>query len=137
MNLVDKAFLLKKTSIFNSLDMDFLLAISDKAETVTFKPNTFIFSEGQQSFSLYIISEGLVRLSRSTASLEVNLKPYDSFGEEGLFSNKPRLYSAKAATAVKALVLSKGVFLCVIEECPSIAIYLLELYAKQVPLRLP
>lgn len=137
MNLIDKAFLLKKTSIFNSLDMDFLLAISDKAETIVFKPNTYIFSEGQQSFSLYIISEGIVCLSQPNSSIEVNLKPYDYFGEEGLFSNKARSYSARATTMVKTLVLSKGVFLCIIEECPSIAIYLLELYAKQIPLRLP
>lgn len=137
MNLVDKAFLLKKTAIFNSLDMDFLLAISDKSDIVMFKPNAYIFSEGQQSFSLYIISEGFVTLSKSDSLLDAKLKPYDCFGEEGLFSNKSRQYNAKAITNVKTLVLSKGVFLCVIEECPSIAIYLLELYAKQVPLRLP
>lgn len=135
MNLIDKAFLLKKTSIFNSLDMDFLLAISDKAEVVCFKQNVPIFLENQPSFSFYIISEGFVTLSQTASPHIVKLKPRDCFGEEGLFSNKSRGYSAKTTSHVKALTLTKGVFLCIVEECPSIALYLLELYAKQISLR--
>ncbi|EPJ33286.1 putative cAMP-dependent protein kinase regulatory chain, partial [Chlamydia psittaci 06-1683] len=63
MNLIDRAFLLKKNPIFNSLDMDILLAISDKTEIMIFKPGVKIFSIEEPSFSLYIIVEGYVKIT--------------------------------------------------------------------------
>ena len=57
MNLIDRAFLLKKTPIFQSLDMDLLLAVSDKTEVMIFKPESTIFSLGQQGYTLYVIME--------------------------------------------------------------------------------
>ncbi|EPJ32039.1 cyclic nucleotide-binding domain protein, partial [Chlamydia psittaci 06-1683] len=61
----------------------------------------------------------------------------ECFGEESLFSNKPREYNAEAITQVRTLTLSKGQFLSIVEECPSVALSLLELYAKQITFRHP
>ncbi|WP_201456889.1 cyclic nucleotide-binding domain-containing protein [Chlamydia sp. 17-3921] len=137
MNLIDRAFLLKKTQFFHSLDMDLLLAISDKTEIMIFKPGTTIFSLGQQGHSLYVIKEGFVTITHNMTKEVVNLKPKDCFGEESLFSNKSREYNAFATTQVRTLVLSKGQLFNIIEECPSVALSLLELYSRQVSFRLP
>ncbi|MBQ8499045.1 cyclic nucleotide-binding domain-containing protein [Chlamydia sp.] len=135
MNLIDKAFLLKKTFLFASLDMDVLLSIADKSEVMLFKASSEIFSEGQRSFSLYVIAEGCVKIFSKEAAIDVSLKPFDSFGEESFFNNSIRKYSAEAITLVKTLILSKGQFLSIIEECPSVALALLELYSKQIIFR--
>ncbi|EPP35694.1 cyclic nucleotide-binding domain protein [Chlamydia ibidis] len=135
MNLIDRAFLLKKTMIFNSLDMDLLLAISDKTEIMVFKPGSKIFSKRQSGFSLYIIAEGYVKISQEDPYSNVTLKSEDCFGEESLFNNKPREYDAEAITQVRLLILSKGQFFSIIEECPSVALALLELYTKQITFR--
>ena len=87
MNLIDKAFLLKKTFLFASLDMDVLLSIADKSEVMLFKASSEIFSEGQRSFSLYVIAEGCVKIFSKEAAIDVSLKPFDSFGEESFFNN--------------------------------------------------
>ncbi|WP_348664035.1 cyclic nucleotide-binding domain-containing protein [Chlamydia vaughanii] len=136
MNLIDRAFLLKKNPIFTSLDMDVLLAISDKTEIMIFKPGAKIFSIEQPSFSLYIIAEGYVKITDSS-SLSVTISSHECFGEESLFSNKLREYNAEAITQVRTLILSKGQFLSIVEECPSVALSLLELYAKQITFRYP
>ena len=121
MNLIDKAFLLKKTFLFASLDMDVLLSIADKSEDMLFKASSEIFSEGQPSFSLYVIAEGCVRIFAKEPAINTRLKPLDCFGEESFFNSKPREYSAEAITLVKTLVLNKGQFLSIVEECPSVA----------------
>lgn len=136
MNLIDRAFLLKKNLIFNSLDIDILLAISDKTEVMVFKPGSKIFSIEDPSFSLYVIVEGHVKIT-DNASLSLVISSHESFGEESLLSNKPREYNAEAVTQVRTLILNKGNFLHVIEECPSIALTLLEIYAKQIVFRYP
>ena len=135
MNLIDKAFLLKKTFLYASLDMDVLLSIADKSEDMLFKASSEIFSEGQPSFSLYVIAEGCVRIFAKEPAINTRLKPLDCFGEESFFNSKPREYSAEAITLVKTLVLNKGQFLSIVEECPSVALALLELYSKQIIFR--
>lgn len=135
MNLIDKAFFLKKTNIFRSLDMDLLLAISDKTEAMIFKPGAKIFSEGDSSFSFYIIVEGCIKVT--LGSLTETLKSQDSFGEESFFNNKFREYTAEAITQVKMLILNKGQFLNIVEECPPVAISLLELYTRRIQFRHP
>lgn len=137
MNLIDRAFLLKKTPIFQSLDMDLLLAVSDKTEVMIFKPESTIFSLGQQGYTLYVIMEGCVKITKSNLSQEIILKSQDCFGEESVFSNKTREYTASATTQVRTLVLNKSQILNIIEECPSVALSFLELYSKQIGLRLP
>ncbi|SPN73438.1 MlotiK1 channel,Predicted signal-transduction protein containing cAMP-binding and CBS domains,Cyclic nucleotide-binding domain [Chlamydia serpentis] len=137
MNLIDRAFLLKKTIIFQSLDMDLLLTIADKTETIICKPGSSIFSIGQPGFSFYIIVEGYVTISKEELDPPLNLKPLDCFGEESLFNNKLREYNASANTQVRILVLSKGQILNIVEECPSVALSFLELYAKQLGFRQP
>lgn len=135
MNLIDKAFLLKKTFLFASLDMDVLLSIADKSEVMLFKAGSEIFSEGQPSFSLYVIAEGCVRIFAKEPAINVRLKPLDCFGEESFFNNKVREYSAEAITLVKTLILNKGQFLSIIEECHSVSLVLLESYSKQIVFR--
>ncbi|ANH79036.1 cyclic nucleotide-binding domain-containing protein [Candidatus Chlamydia sanziniae] len=137
MNLIDRAFLLKKTIIFHSLDMDLLLGIADKAEIMIFKPGANIFSIGQRGFSFYIIVEGHVIISYDKLETPIKLKSKDCFGEESLFNNKLREYNACANTQARMLVLSKGQILNIIEECPSVALSFLELYSKQIEFRLP
>ncbi|WP_213358362.1 cyclic nucleotide-binding domain-containing protein [Chlamydiifrater phoenicopteri] len=135
MNLIDKAFLLKKTSFFSSLDMDVLLAIADRTDNLTFKPKSEIFEVGQPGFSLYIIAEGTVTIRGASKEILDELKPEECFGEESLFNNRFREYSALAKTFVRVLALSKGQFLSILEECPSVALSILELYSKQVSFR--
>ena len=55
LNLIDKAFLLKKTSFFGSLDLDLLLSIADKMESLTFRPADIVFQFDQEAYRMYLV----------------------------------------------------------------------------------
>lgn len=136
MNLIDKAFLLKNTQLFRSLDMEVLLSIAEKAELLSFKPGNVIFSLHQPAYCLYIVAEGSVIVQlHNNCDTQYELFPKDFFGEESLFNNMARQYSVKAHSKVKLLILSKGQIMNIIEECPSVGFTLLEMYTKQITFR--
>jgi hypothetical protein len=63
LNLIDKAFLLKKTSLFGALDLDLLLSIADKMECVYFRPADTIFQLDQDAYRMYLIVSGQVLIA--------------------------------------------------------------------------
>ena len=131
-NIIDRAFFLKKTQIFSSLDLDFLLSISENMEITYHKENTPIFEYNQTGSHLYIICEGIIEIIDANKKLICELFIQDFFGDENLFHYKNRLYTAKTKTKAATLSLNKQQFQSIILECPSVAISLLELYSKNI-----
>lgn len=138
-SLIDKAFLLKKVKLFCSLDMDFLLAISEKTEVSHYKSGTEIFRSGQSGTRMYIIAEGIVEIRVSDKKDIVTiweLGAPECFGDESLLNEKPRGYEASAKMDLKLLSFSKTQFLNILEECPSVALAFLETYATKTTFRI-
>lgn len=134
-NIIDRAFFLKKTYLFSSLDLDFLLSISEHTEIFYYKENTSIFEYNQTGSRLYLICEGVVEIIDKNKNLISELLPQDFFGDENLFHYKNRHYTAKTKTKTALLSLNKQKFHSIILECPSVAISLLELYSKNMSFR--
>ncbi|MCB1113214.1 MAG: cyclic nucleotide-binding domain-containing protein [Chlamydiia bacterium] len=117
--LIDKAFLLKKTPLFQNVDLDSILAAADKLGLADWDPNEVIFNAGDEATRMYFIAKGKVQ-----AGEEVLESPA-FFGDEALFNEKPRAYTAKALEDTLLLTLSKTNLLTIISECPQVAIGLL------------
>jgi CRP-like cAMP-binding protein len=126
--LVDKAFFLKKTPLFGSLDLDLLLAIADKMNVVQFKEGETIFEDREEGFRMYFIVKGEVGVSKS----QTPLMEKEFFGEEALFNEKPRAYKAIARKETTLMALSKTHLLTIISECPSVALGFLQVYTASV-----
>ena len=135
LNLIDKAFFLKKTRLFATLDLDILLSIADKMEMTHFRPFDPIFSPEQEAHRMYFIINGHVVISDRTGSKLAELLPGDFFGDESLFNEKQRAYSAVCKTKVELLSLPRSHLLSIINECPAVAISLLECYASTLSFR--
>jgi CRP/FNR family cyclic AMP-dependent transcriptional regulator len=135
LNLIDKAFLLKKTALFGSLDLDILLSIADKMESLHYHPQDPIFQIHQDAHRMYLILSGHISICDSQGSEIAQLKAGDFFGDEAIFSEKKRAYSATSASRVELLALTRSHLLSIIQECPSVALSLLEAYANQQPFR--
>lgn len=131
-NLIEKAFLLKNTPVFKSLELDSLLSISEKIELVTYPPGTPIFNEGDEALHLFLVIEGSITLNGIEKQ---SLKEGSFFGDEHLFSGTRRTYSATSESAVTLLCLLKRHLYAIMTECPSVAIAWLESYARDVSLR--
>lgn len=126
LNLIEKAFLLKKTSLFSEINLDNLVAIAEKLDSVSLGENQYIFQENQPPLFMYILAHGEIKLSTS----HTPLKPGDSFGEVALFKNQKHTSYAQALTECHLLALTKKHLSAIIAECPSVAIKLLEDFAK-------
>jgi CRP-like cAMP-binding protein len=135
LTLIDRAFLLEKTPLFSSLDLDALLPIADKLQQSTFLNGEIIFDVDERAERMYLIAEGEVTLFNSSNTPLAVLKAVDFFGDEALFNDQPRAYRAKASKISTLLCLTQTNLLTIISECPSVAVGLLQTYAREMPLR--
>lgn len=134
LSLLDKAFCLKKNNFFGSLDLDLLLILAEKTELLLFKKGETIFSCQSETHRMYLIVEGEVAIEYQQ-SPPLSLKKGECFGDEALFSQKMHFYKASCLTTTTLLVLLRSHILSLIEQSPSFACSLLELYAEKIPFR--
>lgn len=137
LTLIDKAFLLKRTAPFSTLDLDLLLTVADKLGLVRFDPGDYIFVIGEEANRMYFIVNGQVQIQGANKQHFYTLENGDFFGEESLFNNKPRSYAALAPMETYILTLSRTNLYTIISECPSVAIGFLQVHTSALPLRPP
>ncbi|MGM0440414.1 MAG: cyclic nucleotide-binding domain-containing protein [Chlamydiota bacterium] len=121
---IDKAFNLKKIYLFKKLDLEVLIAIADKAEELFFREGDEIFHQKQDANHMYFVIEGVVKITPPQTTSTIDQHHF--FGEESLFNEKPREYSAYCLADCHLLTLSKGHLLTIIYEFPSVAVQFLK-----------
>ncbi|NGX60951.1 MAG: CRP-like cAMP-activated global transcriptional regulator [Chlamydiae bacterium] len=135
LNLIDKSFLLKKTPLFTALDLDILLTIADKLELLSFDKGEKVFRYGQDAKRMYLIVEGEIEILDEEESKLSVLGSGFFFGDEAIFAEKARGYTARVVEDTTLLALSRSHLYTIIGECPSVAIAFLEAYASTTPFR--
>lgn len=132
-SLIEKAFFLKKLRLFNELELELLLAIAEKLHEDDYDANEKIFSLGQVANRIYFIVQGKVEIFDTQSKVIAELQNSSYFGDESLFNEQPRAYSASCKTDSILLSLSRSHLLSIISECPSVAVALLQSYSRQLP----
>lgn len=135
LTLIDKAFLLKRTPLFSSLDLDLLLTIADKLGLVVSDPGDCIFMLDEEANRMYFIVKGQVEIRTGQHQVLCTLEHGDFFGEESLFNNQPRSYEAFTPLETHVLTLSRTNLYTIISECPSVALGFLHVYTSSLPHR--
>lgn len=135
LNLIEKAFFLKKVKPFSELDLDLLLAVAEKLYYDEYDADERVFSHGQAANRMYLIVKGNILIHDERMKPLFHLCDKDFFGDESLFNEQPRSYGAICTADTQILTLSRSHLLSVISECPSVAISLLQCYAQQNPCR--
>lgn len=120
LNTLERAFILKKVPVFEDLNLETLLAIAEKTEQSVYEPGALVFKENDSGNRVFILVEGALLLGSTL------LRPYLLFGEESVFNKKSRQYSAQAKEKTCLLHLSETHFLQVVQECPEVALRLLQ-----------
>lgn len=96
---------------------------------VKFPKGKYIFNEGESSRGIYCISNGLVKLERTSKSGGVRLlnvlQDGDLLGCRTVFSNEKYTVSAVALEDTIACFVPRGVLLSLVEKEPALAIELL------------
>lgn len=136
LTLIEKAFFLKKVKPFADLDLDLLLAIAEKAGIDDYDQNERVFVSQQAANRMYFIMQGVIEIFDEQMRPLGILTANDYFGDESLFNEQSRSYTAICKTDALLLILSRSHLLSIISECPSVAVFLLQSYAQQFPCRL-
>lgn len=135
LTLIDKAFLLKRTPLFGTLDLDLLLSIADKMGLVLFEAGDEIFPVNQEAHRMYFIAKGTVLIRDAAHQLLARLSTADFFGDESLFNGKLRAYEAISETDTYLLTLSRTHLSMILSECPPVAMGFLQEYSSQMNFR--
>jgi len=135
LTLIDKAFLLKKTTLFGSLDLDLLLSIADKLNSVAYKAGESVFVVNEDANRLYLIYKGEVEICDADNLPLALLTATDFFGEESLFNDRPRGYQAICRKETQLMTLSRTNLFTVISECPDVAVSFMQVYTAALEFR--
>jgi len=123
---MSRAEILKQSLIFSSLNEDELAELSRLAIERNFKPDEFVFWEGDAPDYFYIVVEGRVKIVKYSSSgkefIIAFFSPGEMFGEVAVFEGKPYPASAQAVADTKVLAIKKEDFLSFLATRPQVAL---------------
>jgi len=112
--------------MFSSLNEDELAELSKFAIERNFKPEEFVFWEGDAPDYFYVVVEGRIKvLKYSSLGKEFIIaffSPGEMFGEVAVFESKPYPASAQAVSEAKVLGIKKDDFLSFLSTRPQVAL---------------
>lgn len=102
---------------------------------VKFQQGDFVFHEGDEGSSMYIIEDGAVDILKSADGDErklASLEQGDFFGEMSVLDDQPREASARAASECQLLRIDKAMFGEMLRQNPEIAVRMLRKLARRL-----
>ena len=115
---------LRATPLFEQLEDSALERISVRAVRRSYRKGEFIFRQGDDAASLFVVVSGTVKVHVTSEDGDsvvlATLQTPDVFGELSLMDEGPRSASAEAVGSVELLEVGRGPFFELLEEDPSI-----------------
>lgn len=111
------------------------LVATEGVAAVRFAPGKVIFSDGDETGRLFLITAGRVRVGRHRADRECLfsvLGPGEVFGEEAVFDPGPTCTGASAMTEVEALAIGRRAVLSLLIADPDAAQRVMRVMARRV-----
>jgi CRP/FNR family transcriptional regulator, cyclic AMP receptor protein len=119
------AGLLGSTELFKELEPPVLEQLGRNVTVRNYRRGHLIFAQGEPGDSLFVISEGLVKVFVTSEEGEdmvlVTLRAPDTFGELALIDGGLRSASAEAVEPTTALILSRGTLIELLQGHPTLA----------------
>src|SRR5438045_7554178 len=114
---------LSHNRLFEGLEPDLLKKIRKQVDILEFKSGEVVFHEGDPGDSLYLVSEGSVKISKEDRGGREQvldyIKPGNFFGEMALLEGKPRSAMATAAEPTLLGAVKEEIFQHLLELAPS------------------
>jgi CRP/FNR family transcriptional regulator, cyclic AMP receptor protein len=127
---------LKRAPLFTALDEEAAGALRRSMTEIQLTRGQVLFREGDPGDRLYVVSEGKIKLGRSSADGRENLLaivgPGEMFGELSLFDPGPRTATATAVTDATVLALSNPDLRPWLTGRPEVALSLLRQVARRL-----
>jgi CRP-like cAMP-binding protein len=115
----------RKVPVFSGLNDTDLSQIEAIVESNIYSKGSYIFREGEESDSLYILNDGLIKLTQSNQDGKEHivrfLFPGDYCGQFALFQNKHNYVSAEVIEGGRVCRLRRTDFIPLLEKNASLA----------------
>jgi len=127
---------MKGINFFHGMKEEDIQKILNTSNERLYSRGTIIFSEGQKTDGIYIITEGLIKVYKMSVdgrekTLAI-LNPGDILGEMALFDHNLRSATAEALEATKVNVIPRQDFERLLEEMPVLATKLIRVLAERL-----
>jgi NTE family protein len=126
---------LKRIQLFAGLSSEDLKRIALRLQPLSLPRGSTLFSQGDESDALYVITSGQVRALQTLRGVETVtafLGRGEMLGEAGVLTSEPRTATVKLATTCEFLKLPKKEFEDVLRETPSILLHLSRLLTMRL-----
>ena len=123
---MSRAEILKQSLLFSSLNEAELAELSRLAIERSFRPDEFVFWEGDAPDYFYVVVEGRIKIAKYSSSgkefIIAFFGPGEMFGEVAVFEGKPYPASAQAVADTRVLSIKKDGFLSFLATRPQVAL---------------
>lgn len=115
---------IEKSKLFSGIPEEELIKLVPYFEKIIIKPGQILFSQGDASDYLYILTKGslvshLVKSSGQTELIGL-INPFETIGEVGCMSGEPRSLTVEALTDCEVIRLPSTIFLSLLTPYPII-----------------
>jgi CRP-like cAMP-binding protein len=111
---------LAESVLFKDVGDNALRLLAERASSAGYKKGQLIFQEGDQAESLFVVIEGMVKITVMSPDGEqmvlTTLGPQDTFGELALLDGRPRSATAEVLKDTRVLAITREAFLTVLEK---------------------
>lgn len=136
MSLIDEVGHLTKIPIFSKIDLSKLKLLAFTSERLTFDAGQDLFQQGDIGDAAYIIIDGeadvLIESHEGGEIPVARLGKDKLIGEIAILIDVPRTATVRAVTQLTTLVISKELFLRMLQEFPEMGIEILRELAKRL-----
>ena len=127
---------LRQAPLFAGLEEQAADILEKSMTPLTLRRGDVLFNEGDEGNQLYVVTEGKIKLGRSSADGRENLLallgPGQMFGELSFFDPGPRSATATAVTDVELSVLGHDVLGPLVEDHTGVALAFLHQLAERL-----
>ncbi|MBK9926831.1 MAG: HEAT repeat domain-containing protein [Anaerolineales bacterium] len=132
---LDRILFFREVPMFSRLTPDDLERIAEIAEEQLFLEGSFLCREGERGDTLFIITDGMVDVVKTSGNVETVLatQSVGSYvGEMAVLESAPRSATLRARSNVRALVINGDAFNTILLDRPEVAVSVLQHMSHRV-----
>ena len=128
---IEKVIILKSIDLFSKIPESDLLILAMEFETVRFKANTVVMTQGDMGDSMYILVSGEVNVD-ADAQRVATLKDKNIFGELAIFDPEPRSATVTTTKDTVLFTIKSDVMYDLISRYPNVSRGIIKILSKRV-----
>jgi CRP/FNR family transcriptional regulator, cyclic AMP receptor protein len=112
-------------------DIDMRQFARGAGTTISFKPGTAVFNQGDAGQCMYVVQSGVIEMVIGEKVIEV-VGPNEAIGFMSMIDDHPRSSTARVKEACELSLIDGRTFRFMIDEVPNFALYIMGVLARRI-----